>query len=115
LNPIVANNKKNKLSFSAIPSYTLIQMTEGGSGGGEIVAGGGETGRRAIVKAITYRVIVAITLAAISWFYTGNLFETSAVSITYTIIATIVYYVHERAWIKVKWGKAFHSKKNSRQ
>src|SRR5215212_11220145 len=80
----------------------------------EVAAGGGEgreTRRRAIVKAITYRVIVAITLAAISWFYTGNLFETSAVSITYTIIATIVYYVHELAWIKVKWGKAFHSKK----
>jgi uncharacterized membrane protein len=71
--------------------------------------GGGETRRRAIVKAITYRVIVAITLAVISWFYTGNLFETSAVSITYTIIATVVYYVHERAWIKVKWGKVFHS------
>src|SRR5215212_10239371 len=86
-------------------------MTEGGSGGGEIVAGEGETGRRAIIKAITYRVIVAITLAAISRFYTGNLFETSAVSITYTIIATIVYYVHKRAWIKVNWGKAFHSKK----
>src|SRR5215211_4817545 len=87
-------------------------MTEGGGGGREEEAhGGGETRRRAIVKAITYRVIVAITLAAISWFYTGNLFETSAVSITYTIIATIVYYVHERAWIKVKWGKAFHSKK----
>jgi uncharacterized membrane protein len=52
-------------------------------------------------------------LAAISWFYTGNLFETSAVSITYTIIATIVYYVHERAWIKVKWGKVFHHTKKS--
>jgi uncharacterized membrane protein len=89
-------------------------MTEAGGGGGE-VAHGGETRRRAIVKAITYRVIVAITLAAISWFYTGNLFETSAVSITYTVIATIVYYVHERAWLKVKWGKVFHSKKNSRQ
>jgi uncharacterized membrane protein len=92
--------------------------TGGGRGGEEVAAGGGEgreTRRRAIVKAITYRVIVAITLAAISWFYTGNLFETSAVSITYTIIATIVYYVHERAWIKVKWGKVFHHSKKSRQ
>ena len=50
--------------------------------GGGVGTGGGETRRRAIVKAITYRVIVAITLAAISWFYTGNLFETSAVSMT---------------------------------
>jgi uncharacterized membrane protein len=77
-------------------------MTEDGR---KEVAHGGETKRRAMVKAITYRVIVAITLAAISWFYTGNLFDTSAISITYTIIAMIVYYIHERAWIKVKWGK----------
>jgi uncharacterized membrane protein len=92
-------------------------MTTEGGRGEEVVGGvgGGETRRRAIVKAITYRVIVAITLAAISWFYTGNLFETSAVSITYTIIATIVYYVHERAWLKVKWGKVFHHSKKSRQ
>jgi uncharacterized membrane protein len=68
----------------------------------------GETRSRAIVKAMTYRVIVAIALAVISWYYTGNLFETSAVSITYTIVATVIYYVHERAWIKVKWGKVFH-------
>jgi uncharacterized membrane protein len=88
-----------------------MAMTEGGGGRG--VLGGGETRRRAIVKAITYRVIVAITLAAISWFYTGNLFETSAVSITYTIIATSVYYVHERAWLKVTWGKVFHHPKKT--
>ena len=51
-----------------------MTMTYDGGGAGGV----GETRRRAIVKAITYRVIVAITLAAISWFYTGNLFETSA-------------------------------------
>jgi uncharacterized membrane protein len=79
-------------------------MTEGGRAG-EAAGAREETRRRAIVKAITYRAIVAITLAVISWFYTGNLFDTSAISITYTIIATIFYYIHERAWIKVKWGK----------
>lgn len=88
------------------------EIEEEGKGGG---AGGGgepppteqhheETHKRAIVKAATYRAIVAITLAAISWYYTGDIFETSAVSITYTILATIVYYLHERAWLKVKWG-----------
>jgi uncharacterized membrane protein len=75
--------------------------------------GSGETRRRAIVKAITYRVKVAITLAVISWYYTGNLFETSAVSITYTIIATVVYYLHERAWLKVNWGRVFHPGKKA--
>ena len=85
---------------------------EGGGRGG--ISGSGETRRRAIVKAMTYRVIVAVTLAIISWYYTGNLFETSAVSITYTIIATVIYYLHERAWIKVKWGKVFHYRRKKR-
>jgi uncharacterized membrane protein len=81
---------------------------EGGGRDRGGISSSGETRRRAIVKAMTYRIIVAVTLAIISWYYTGNLFETSAVSITYTIIATAIYYLHERAWIKVKWGKVFH-------
>lgn len=69
---------------------------------------------RAIAKAMTYRIIVAITLAVITWFYTGDLFDTSAISITYTVIATVVYYFHERAWLKVKWGKVFHSEEKEK-
>jgi len=55
-----------------------------------------ETKKRTVVRAVTYRLIAL----AITAFWTGL---SAAVAIH--IILTAVHYVHERIWLKVKWGK----------
>jgi len=90
-----------------------VKTKEGG--GGQEKEVGEETRKRVIVKAITYRVIVTIALALISWYYSGNLFETSAISVTYTIIATVLYYVHERAWLRTIWGRERRRRMNKKE
>lgn len=70
-----------------------------------------ETNKRTALKSITYRVIVTVILGIISWFYTGNFFQTSAITIVYAISATVVYYVHEKVWFRVIWGRKHPSKK----
>jgi uncharacterized membrane protein len=54
-----------------------------------------ELHKRTVVRALTYR-IVALLITAL-WTGLGN-------AIIIHIILTAVHYVHERVWLKVKWG-----------
>jgi uncharacterized membrane protein len=54
-----------------------------------------ELHKRTVVCALTYR-IVALLITAL-WTGLGN-------AIIIHIILTAVHYVHERVWLKVKWG-----------
>jgi adenylylsulfate kinase len=60
-----------------------------------------ESKKRSILKALTYRAILTVILAIITWFFTGDLFQTSGITIVFSIISTITYYLHERMWIKI--------------
>lgn len=64
-----------------------------------------ETKKRAIAKAISFRALGTIVLATVSWIITGNAFETSAITIAFTVIQVGTYYLHERIWNKISWGK----------
>jgi uncharacterized membrane protein len=64
-----------------------------------------ENRRRSLVKTITYRATVTIILAILSWIFTEDVFQTSAITISFTILATLVYYFHERIWDKIAWGR----------
>ena len=55
-----------------------------------------ETHSRTIARAVVYRVIALLITAL----WTGL---SSAIVIH--LILTAVHYVHERVWLKVKWGK----------
>lgn len=61
--------------------------------------------KRSLIKAITYRAVASSALAIISWVYTGNLFETSVITIVFTLVATVIYYLHERIWDKIEWQR----------
>jgi uncharacterized membrane protein len=55
-----------------------------------------ESRRRSIVKTLSYRVIVTVILAVVTFVFTGSLHQTSTISIVFALLATIAYYVHER-------------------
>jgi uncharacterized membrane protein len=62
-----------------------------------------ESRRRSIVKTLSYRVIVTVILVVVTFVFTGSLYQTSAISIVFALLATIAYYVHERVWTTIKW------------
>lgn len=66
----------------------------------------GETKRRSIVKALTWRVIASLDTMVIAYFVTGGDFI-KAISIGGFEIITkmVIYFFHERAWNNIKWGK----------
>ena len=64
-----------------------------------------ETHRRSIAKAVSWRVTGTIDTFVISWIITGSLGLASGIAVTEVITKIILYWLHERAWNKVKWGR----------
>jgi uncharacterized membrane protein len=60
-----------------------------------------------VVKAITYRILVTFVLSVLSWIFTEDAAKTSAITVAYTILATVVYYFHERFWMIMKNTRTF--------
>ncbi len=66
----------------------------------------GETKRRSVVKALTWRVIASLDTTVIAYFVTGGDIK-QAISIGGFEVITkmIIYFFHERGWNNIKWGK----------
>ena len=60
---------------------------------------------RSLVKTITYRVLIIISNGIIIYLYTGRWDLTLNVMGISSIVSTIIYFLHERAWNSVHWGK----------
>lgn len=65
-----------------------------------------ETHKRSLAKAIVYKGGSVALLALLSWVFTKDLLSMSLITVSYEVIAIIGYYVHERIWGKVTWGKS---------
>ena len=64
-----------------------------------------ESHYRSIVKDITWRTGGTVVTFAVAWILTGNISLSAGIGILDTVIKIGAYYVHERLWIRVKFGK----------
>ncbi len=60
---------------------------------------------RSIVKALTWRAIATSTTMMLAYIATGDLKIAGAIGVADVIIKLGFYYVHERAWGHIDWGK----------
>jgi uncharacterized membrane protein len=60
---------------------------------------------RSLIKSATYRIIAFIVLLTITWYATGDLVQTTFISVTFQTIQIFLYYIHERLWERINWGK----------
>lgn len=60
---------------------------------------------RSITKAVTWRIIATIVTGAVAYIFTSTLRSSIELTVTVMILSTIAYYLHERAWNKVVWGR----------
>jgi len=58
---------------------------------------------RSIVKSIVWRIVGVIILGIITYAFTRSWIQTSLITFIHHGVFLIVYYLHERAWLK--WGK----------
>ena len=59
-------------------------------------------------KTITFRVCATIGTVLIVFAFTGRLLLSLGVGAVETVVKLILYYVHERVWDKIRWGKPRH-------
>jgi len=64
-----------------------------------------ETNKRSIVKGISWRVVATTTTIAIVYFFFDRLDLAIAAGMIETVLKVGLYWFHERAWFKVRWGR----------
>jgi len=63
---------------------------------------------RSILKAISYRVLAAIATMTIVFVFTRRIVLSVGVGLVESIVKIICYYLHERAWSFIGFGKKKH-------
>lgn len=63
-----------------------------------------ETKKRSLAKMISWRVVGIIFWPTISYMITGDWIETGWLTGAF-LFMTGMYYIHERFWDRIKWGK----------
>lgn len=64
-----------------------------------------ETNRRSIVKGISWRIAATTTTIIIVYVFFGRLDLAIAAGLLETVLKVGLYWAHERAWFKIRWGK----------
>jgi uncharacterized membrane protein len=64
-----------------------------------------ETGTRSLVKTISWRLTGTGATFFISYLILGSFSVASTIAIVQLTINTILYYLHERIWNRIKWGR----------
>ncbi len=65
----------------------------------------GEKVKRSLVKTMSWRIVGTVATVLISWLITGTLALAFSIGAIELISKLVLYYFHERAWNKIKWGK----------
>jgi len=61
--------------------------------------------KRSIAKTVSWRVIGTLDTILISWLITGTIALAISIGAIELVSKMGLYFFHERAWNKIKWGK----------
>ncbi len=64
------------------------------------------TGKRSVVKALTYRGIIICLDFLVIYVLTGKATVAAGFMIVSNVYTTIGYFLHERLWARIQWGFA---------
>lgn len=69
-----------------------------------------ETVKRTLVKTITYRVFIMMLDFTALYILTGQTKVAVGFMVLSNIYTTVGYFVHERVWDRIRWGKLIYRK-----
>lgn len=64
-----------------------------------------ETKERSITKSITFRILIIVSDLVVIYLITKKVVVTLAITVFTNIASTIFYFLHERLWNNISWGK----------
>jgi uncharacterized membrane protein len=64
-----------------------------------------DTPRRSLVKTISWRLTGSGATFLISYLIAGNFTVASTIAVIQLISNTVLYFLHERLWNRIRWGR----------
>jgi len=64
-----------------------------------------DTSKRSLLKAVSWKIIGFFIIFLLSYVVTKSLEKTFFVALTYHFMMLCLFYVHEKIWNRIKWGK----------
>lgn len=65
--------------------------------------------RRSLVKTITWRLTGSGATFGIGYLISGNFIVAGSIASVQLVINTLLYFIHERVWDRIKWGRSAQS------
>jgi uncharacterized membrane protein len=69
-----------------------------------------ETHVRSMAKAISWRAVATLTTMFLVFMFTRNLIVSGGVGLTEVFLKIVIYYLHERAWNVINFGRVQKAK-----
>lgn len=63
-----------------------------------------ETKKRTLARMVSYRITAWLFTIFYTWLFTGSIGTATGFATLLHILLSIDYYVHERVWLKIRWG-----------
>jgi uncharacterized membrane protein len=70
-----------------------------------------ESHLRSLVKSVVYRILSISGTGILTWFITKDVGKTLSITFATQIFLIVLFYLSERAWNQINWGKKLHSTK----
>jgi uncharacterized membrane protein len=70
-----------------------------------VIFRGAETHARSVLKAVSWRTLGTLDTFAISWFMTGRVAIAGSIAGMEIVTKIAWYYLHERIWAAISWGR----------
>jgi len=64
-----------------------------------------ETRTRTLVRMLTYRLTAWVFTIFWTWVMIGDIMQSTAFATVLHLLLSIDYYIHERIWLRIKWGR----------
>lgn len=64
-----------------------------------------DTHSRSFAKALSWRMTGTVDTMVISMIVTGSIRLAATIGLTEVVTKSVLYYLHERAWLKIPYGR----------
>ena len=63
-----------------------------------------ESHGRSLAKTITWRITGSTSAVIIAYIITGSVAISGTIGIVHLVVNTLLYWLHERVWARIRWG-----------
>lgn len=64
-----------------------------------------DTNLRSLVKTISWRITGSAATFIVAYLISSNIAVSGTIALVQLVVNTVLYYLHERIWNKIRWGK----------